>query len=102
MASPAEALASATIVGAYSAASASGPSVAVTATPSSGQKPIGRRSPCSTRGGRSANDCSVSPERDRNAVTYLLSSHQLQAPPAPGPEELAPAPLWIALPLAST
>src|SRR5215468_12355909 len=74
MASPAEALASATMVGAYSAASASGPPKDMTATPVKPHRPTGRAAPVEC--GRSA---LVPVMRVRNAVTGASYD---QPPPA--------------------
>src|SRR5215472_7552222 len=74
MASPAEALASLTMVGAYSAASASGPPKDMTATAVNAHRPTGRAAPVAR--GRSA---LVPVMRVRKAVT--CASYD-QPPPA--------------------
>src|SRR5262245_3342512 len=76
MASPAEALAPVTMVGAYSAASASGPPKDMTATPVNPHRPTGRAAPVAR--GRSA---LVPVMRVRNAVTGASYD---QPPPADG------------------
>src|SRR5262249_58317472 len=70
----AEALASATMVGAYSAASGSGPAKDMTATPVNAHRPTGRAAPVAR--GRSA---LVPVMRVRNAVTGVSYD---QPPPA--------------------